>query len=420
MVLILVDEITSRLSYTFDFIFKSRIIDYEFTLDKDVFNRFQSGKLNYSNNEGCANSILPAQLVFESSISNQRIAKGGFQSEDCLSFSGVSDPVASVFYVLSRYEEYTSSVRDVHNRFPFSESCLKKNDWIELAVCDRWSMQIINLIREEVEKTSPRIIPTFDIDNTYAYKLKTGRQKYLSILRDLLKLNFDRLKERSNVLKGEKDPYDTFQKIKDIADRFPLTKLFWLVGEYAEKDRNIPISNNEHQLLIKDLNAAVEVNLHPSYASNGDSSLINNEKKALEAVLGKVIDSSRQHFLRFQLPRSFQSLIEAGFTKDYSMGFAESAGFRSGTARPHFWFDLSINNETKLVIQPFVYMDGSLHEYMNLSIENAKKEVRKLYDEVEMYGGDFVFLWHNETIGDYGKWKGWSEVLDYTLNLKNE
>lgn len=428
MVLILVDQITNRIDYAFDFIFKERGVPYELTTSFiDFDKRNEVRKLNYSSKAvEKARQIKPSLLLRESSVIPLNVEKSKFSDQECLSFDGSCDIVASVFFVLTRYEEY-GNVKDPHGRFSCNYSILKKFNWIETAICDRWSKAIIEFIDPDlyidVTLTSSllgndsKLVPTFDIDNTYAYKFKSGKRKFLSTIRDLLKFDFRRLKERSKVNAGGKDPYDTFDRIMEIANRFPTAKLFWLVESNGSKDRNLDLGVTEHRNLIQQLSDKTSINLHPSYDSytNGDDILI--EKEKLEKVINSNITSTRQHFLRFKLPQTFQELISVGIKDEYSMGFPERAGFRCGTARAHQWFNLLDNSCTDLMIHPFVYMDGTLNEYMKLSIEESKKLIHKLFEEVKEHGGEYIFIWHNETIGEYKKWKGWSEVLDYTLNL---
>lgn len=420
--IVFVDSINNRLEYTFDFIFKLRGIDYELTTDEKEYSDSKSKKLNYSSKELSGNQIVPSSILFEEEIKQYQLENAIFGNSECLSLNGIADPIASIFYTISRYEEYVSDKKDEHGRFPFSESYLNLYGWIEKCICDRLSLEILERFDVSAAISNPpaQLIPTFDIDNTYAYKLKTGSFKFLSNCKDLLQFNFERIKERRAVHKGEKDPYDTFELIRDIGVKNKETKLFWLIGKRAEKDRNISIDDHEHQTLITSLDRDLEVNLHPSYNSNSDTYKIENEKLTLERVLDREIIRSRQHFLRFQLPKTYNSLVSAGFHHEYSMGFAEHVGFRSGTARSFYWFDLIENKKTNLIVHPFAYMDGTLNEYMKLSIEESKSKIQELYIEVCRYGGDFIFIWHNETIGDYKKWKGWSDVLHFTLNLKDE
>ena len=422
MVLVLVDDISARIQYTFDFIFKMRGVEYTLVESIDTFNDFQGAKLNYSKQK-CSDGIsfTPSGLLNETGIWNGNLDKVKIESVDCLSFNGNKDLVASVFYVLTRMEEYNCYSYDDHDRFPFSHSILKKYEWVEQAVCDRWASYIIvDLLKVEVVKSKVEIIPTFDIDNTYAFKLKSGKRRALSKLKDVVKLDAKRITKRKSVENGEKDPYDTFDKIIEVGKQFSGVKVFWLTASEGSKDRNVPIGNIQHRKLIKRVAQSVEVNIHPSYGSFLNASQVMSERDGLESITGSSIVRSRQHFLRFQLPKSYRDLIDAGIRNDYSMGFAENVGFRSGTARAHNWFDLERNEVTELTLHPFTYMDGTLLEYMSLTPEESKRRIQKLYAEIQNFGGDFIFLWHNETIGEYGKWKGWSQVLDFTLNLKNE
>lgn len=423
MILVFAEHITERLRYTFDFVFATRGIPVELTNDPFKFSTSSLLKINYSQLE-FSDSIHfeSATVLFDEVLFPYFIEKSTFQSVECLAFDRISDPFASIFYVLTRMEEYAHGNRDVHDRFEAKNSILFKNNWLETAICDRWAESILYFIENQSGKTFLQVkkevvcIPTFDIDNVRAFEWKPFHRKFLATFRDFLKRDHSRITMRKKVKTGEKDPYDTFSKINEIGLRFPHTKVFWLLGDYASFDKNVRYFDTRHQTQIQDVASSVEVGLHPSYRSNSSSLILQKEKQRLENILSKSISISRQHFLKLKLPETYQTLERLGFKQDFTMGFADQIGFRCGTARTHFFFDLTKNKTTQLQIQPFVYMDGTLHEYMKLSLEESKRKIDLFVEEIQKYGGNFCFIWHNETIGDFGNWKGWSSILDYTLS----
>ena len=423
--LIFVETVNERLTYAFDFIFKERDLNYRFTSDESEFEQYSEPKFNYSNkNLGNAPSIVPSSILFEKNITNYSIDLSLFNKEECFSLNGICDPVACIFYILTRYEEYQSKFKDKHGRHIGKKSVLYQFGWHEKAVCDRWSENILFFIssqtsfRFEKKKYSPQIIPTFDIDKAYAYKHKGIFRNILGYLKDFYSRDTKRTKERRMVLSGsKKDPFDNYDKIFDIQGRGFDVKLFWMLGNYGKYDKNISHKNRRHRRLIRKMDTIASIGIHPSYRSNANEFNIHSEIERLQSIIKKHVRSSRQHYLMLLLPQTYQQLIEQEIQDDYSMGYADIIGFRAGTARSFHWFDLTKNKKTALRVHPFCYMDGSLNEYLQLSTNEAEERIAQLYIETQNYGGQFIFLWHNDTISDYGHWAGWSKVLEFSLRL---
>ena len=423
--LIFVEKVNERLTYTFDFIFKERDLSYVFTLSESEFEKSLGPKFNYSK-KNIANtaSITPSKMLFDDGVENYTLNRSLFNEEECLSINGVSDPVGSIFYILTRYEEYDSSFKDKHGRHIGKKSVLYRFGWHEKAMCDRWSESILRFLSAhtsftfEKKKYRPQIIPTFDIDKAYAYKHKGIIRNVLGYFKDLYAKDTIRTKERSMVLSGsKKDPFDNYDKIFEIQSRGFDVKLFWMLGNYGKYDKNISHKNRRHRRLIRKMDTIASIGIHPSYRSNSNEFNIHNEIERLQSIIKKHVRSSRQHYLMLFLPKTYQQLIEQEIEDDYSMGYADIIGFRAGTARSFHWFDLTTNKKTSLVIHPFCYMDGSLNEYLELSTNEAEERIAQLYLEIQNYGGQFIFLWHNDTISDYGHWAGWSKVLEFSLRL---
>jgi hypothetical protein len=425
-VLIYVEYITERLLYTLSFVFGDRKIAYQITNDGIAFIAAKGPKLNYSKREfeDCF-QLLPAAVLFEDELQKEVPQKSTYRDISCLAFQQIPDVLASVFYVLSRMEEYNSLHQDGLGRYKAAASILQKQDWLQTPICDVWSNALIALLEKEwqisLNAQQPRFYfqPTFDIDNTFAFAHKNTIRTFLANAKDLIYGRSARRNDRKMVRQGRsKDPYDTFEQIAALAQHFQDTKVFWLLGNYTKLDKNISHLNLAQQEKIKEIAAFAEIGIHGSSLTPFNAQQLEIEIQRLTQIIGYRPNSNRQHFLLLHLPETYRNLLKAGITHDYTMGYAEQTGFRAGTARSFKWFDLQKNEVTNLNIHPFVYMDGTLLEYLKLSPSEAKVRIAALYHAVQKYGGAFSFLWHNETISGYQHWESYQEVFkeNFVLN----
>jgi hypothetical protein len=159
----------------------------------------------------------------------------------------------------------------------------------------------------------------------------------------------------------------------------------------------------------------VKVGIHPSWASNSDSGKLSTEIMRLEGMVNREVVRSRQHFLKLDLPSTYRRLIDLGIREDYTMGYASQVGFRAGTSLPFYFYDLDMETQTQLLVHPFAVMDGTLNEYMELTVDDAQYLVKELMDRVKEVNGTFISLWHNETVSDNRHWYEWKQVYEFTL-----
>ena len=137
--------------------------------------------------------------------------------------------------------------------------------------------------------------------------------------------------------------------------------------------------------------------------------------KELEQVIHKPILRSRFHFLRFRLPISYRRLLDNMISDDYSMGYSKTIGFRAGICSGYNFFDLEIDGETKLRVHPFAIMDVALKDGLGLNKEEALIKIKQIVDEIIAVKGDFISVWHNQSLSERYQWIGWREVYENML-----
>jgi hypothetical protein len=290
-------------------------------------------------------------------------------------------------------------------------------------IVDKWAA----LVKQELQELYPalvftpkkyKFIATYDIDIAYAYYGRSWKRKLGAYMRDFIKLNISQLLERTFVLSGfKKDPYDTYDYQLALQQKYGFEqKYFFLNGNHGRFDKNVnPETCPQLKKLIRDLSNSFTIGIHPSYSSNYNNLFLSKEIERLEKITKTDINCSRQHYLKMKLPQTYRHLINCGIRSDYTMGYAAKIGFRSGTCTPHYFYDLPADEATKLMLYPFQVMDGTLKDYMELTPEEAFDAVKPIIDAVKEVNGTFISLWHNQSLADDKKWKGWNKMYEQML-----
>jgi hypothetical protein len=328
-----------------------------------------------------------------------------------------ADLVASAYFLLTRYEELINTKRDEFGRFPGRESLPYRAGFIDRPIVDEYGKLIrswLNQAGVETQKIKPsirKINLTNDVD--FPFYCRTWR----NVVREIFSG-----KSITNVICAKFSPLENdfyytfpwiFQQNKILQDKVGESKcqslLFFRSGGKSKQDKPLyDLKSKDIQtLFVLCREQKAVVGLHSSYHSGIHPALICNEKKKLEEAFGTEIKCNRHHFLTAREPEDMEYLIKAGITDDYTMGYADVAGFRLGTSLPVRFINPATKRLTSLRLHPLTIMDCTLSEkkYMNLTADKAEEYCLKLIRNIRNVNGELTLLWHNTSIiennGDY-------------------
>ncbi|MBP7496372.1 MAG: polysaccharide deacetylase family protein [Bacteroidales bacterium] len=430
--LIYTPKITKRIKFIFNLIFKKLLnIDISFTSSEDFFLKSELPKLNYSD-KALADEIFiaAAGLLYETGVKEQQLVFSSFKGNSCFYLTQNKssffpfDPFAAAFFLVSRYEEYLPYLKDKYDRFDAKESIAYKQHFLHKPIVNIWALEISEIIKQKYPNFNIRLPkykyqPTIDIDLFYAYKLKGLIRTIGGFLKSLSEKDYKGIIERMRVLTGRiKDPFDTYDFLYNLHNKYKLKPIFFiLIGDYGQYDKNISYHNRKFQALIKALGDIAEIGIHPSYSSNENSEKLRTEMRRLSNILNKDIKKNRQHFLKLSIPDTYRNLINLDITDDYTMGYASEIGFRAGICSSFNFYDLYTETETPLCIHPFAIMEGTLKDYIRLSNDDALDYVKPIIAEIKAVNGTFISIWHNESLSNEKRWKGWDNIYEEIIKL---
>lgn len=339
------------------------------------------------------------------------------------------DIIASAFFMLSRYEEVISPVKDEHGRFPAKASLAYRDGFLDRPIVNEY----IELLWSCIETLRPEMTrkPFWPDNRDFAVCLTHDVDflKKYSLLPPVISIGSAALRQRNLRLSFciasdylgalfhvRKDPFDTFDYILNLEHKHGFKSSFYfMAGGISGFDNRYSLTDPKLMRLLKQVeDSGCEIGAHISYNSYNHLEHMLSEKDKLGTVVRGKNYGCRQHYLRWKTPDSWRFQEKASFLYDTTMSFADHIGFRCGICLPYQPFDVVENRKLNIWELPLIAQDGTLQNanYQNLSPDKAYENIIKHIDTVSKLGGVFVLSWHNSSFDPLGGWSGWRKVYE--------
>lgn len=374
-------------------------------------------------------SVLPGHTEnnFETPFSTQNIfvlyGRGKVSKTEgpgSLSLRCEADIIGSIFFMLSRWEEYLPQEYDRFGRIIPSNNMAVKLGFSRRPVVDEWRVFIWDLL----EKLDPsvkrppaegyRLNPTHDVDILYF------PTDVLNMLGDVKNTRNPAapIKRFIHKIKGT-NPYNTFDFLMDMSERRNVPSVFYFMADGKSKLDNKYRSNDP---FLKELVAKVRkrghcMGLHPGFSTFNDVEEFIRQKEYVEDYTGQKITHNRQHYLRLRLPETLNVWEKAGIENDSSLGFTDGVGYRCGTGGSFPLFHVTERRTTNVVETPLTFMEVALRNYADLpkSRSESLAALRLFKAYSKKYQTPFTFLFHNSSFDDI-RWPGWQKLYHNFLS----
>ena len=336
------------------------------------------------------------------------------------------DIFAACFFMLTRWEEYVNKNRDYHDRFPAYESLAYKQGFLDRPIVNEYAEELKNKLLKldnnlKFKTHNFNLILTHDVDSLLKYtSFKSGIREIIGAIvkKKDIKLAISNILQKIKVSLGiQKDPFDTFDWLMDKSEALGLkSRFYFMSGGVTKYDNRYKIDESKALEVIEKIKKRGHIiGFHPSYNAYNNFEQFKKEKDLLEKTVGLKITEGREHYLRFEVPTTWQIWEDNGMLVDSSCGYADKEGFRCGTCYEYSVFNILTRKKLNLKERPLIVMEGSFITYQpNIKPTEMEKKIKYLINQVKQYNGNFVFLWHNSSFNT-AQWQKYQNIYERVL-----